>query len=329
MGPAELDAVLEQLPRPRDGRLLVGLDSHDDAGVFRLSDEQVLIQTVDFFTPVVDDPYDFGRIAVANALSDIYAMGGQPLTALNIVGFPSDRIPMEVLSRILCGGAHVLGQAGVVLLGGHSVKDPELKYGIAVTGVARPAEVVTNAGARPGDRLILTKPLGTGVLTTVLKNGKLPEALREKVTQTMVQLNREAAQIMKKFQVHACTDVTGFGLIGHLLELVRASKVSARLWWNRVPFLEGARDFAIRGYLPGGLQANRRYAGGAVRLEARPPEEVETLLFDPQTSGGLLISVPPERASACIKALQDHYAHAAQIGEVQSPDDVPVVITRG
>ncbi|NOX36369.1 MAG: selenide, water dikinase SelD [Calditrichaeota bacterium] len=326
MGPAELDRILQQLPEQNDPSLLVGLASHDDAGVYRLSDEQVLIQTVDFFTPVVDNPRDFGRIAVANALSDIYAMGGRPITALNIVGFPAERVDLNVLGEILVGGMEKLAEAGVALLGGHSVKDPELKFGVAVTGLAHPDEVVTNAGARPGDGILLTKPLGSGILTTALKNNRLSSKQLEAVTRVMAQLNDRASQIMKRYQVHACTDVTGFGLLGHLLEVVRASEVSARLWMDRIPLLEGALELAAQGHLPGGLQANRQYAEPHARIsEALSPEQ-KALLYDPQTSGGLLICVPRPHVRTCLQELKAVYPQSALIGEIRPPAEVAIEV---
>ncbi len=300
--------------------------SHDDAGVYRLSRELVLIQTVDFFTPVVDDPRDFGRIAVANALSDIYAMGGKPITALNVVGFPTDRVDLSVLGEILAGGMEKLAEAGVTLLGGHSVKDPELKFGVAVTGVAHPDEVVTNAGAQPGDGIILTKPIGSGILTTALKSDRLTTRQRETVTRVMAQLNKDAAQIMKRYNVHACTDVTGFGLLGHLLEIVRASQVCARLWLDCIPLLDGARELAAQGHLPGGLNANRRYTAPHVRMaEAITPEQ-DALLYDPQTSGGLLICLPRSQLQACLQAIKAVYPQSAIIGEICPPAEIAIEV---
>ncbi len=286
------------MPRETHPAVLVGLETHDDAGAFQLSEDLAMVQTVDFFTPIVDDPYAYGQIAVANALSDIYAMGAMPTTALNIVGFPSDRLPMSVLSRILLGGFQKAHEAGVVILGGHSVKDPELKYGMAVTGLARPDELLTNAKARVGDLLVLTKPLGTGILTTALKNGKLPDAWLESATRTMAELNRTASVLMKRHHAHACTDVTGYGLLGHAYEMASGSGVTIRLNHQHLPVLDGVWELIERKQLTGGARDNERYVQPHLKLSESVSKPWWEVLLDPQTSGGLLIAFAPEDARA-------------------------------
>ena len=296
--------------------MLVGIDTLDDAGVYRLGPELALIQTVDFFTPVVDDPYLFGQIAAANALSDVYAMGGDPLTAMNIVCFPTRTGDPEVLAAILRGGLDKLKEAGAVLLGGHSVEDPEPKYGLAVTGVCHPERVITNAGARPGDLLVLTKPLGTGVITTALKAECAPPEAFRAAAETMAALNRDASLAMREVGVHACTDITGFGLLGHALEMARASGVALRFAAGAVPLLPFARDLAAQGFVPGGAYANRQHLAGHVTFDPGVPEELQMLLYDPQTSGGLLMAVAPERLAALLQALGQKQVTAAVIGRV-------------
>jgi len=285
--------------------VLVGLDTHDDAGIFLVNEDHAIIQTVDFFTPIVDDPYDYGQIAAANSLSDIYAMGGTPVTALNIVGFPDTVLDMEILAKIITGGFEKAREAGVTILGGHSVKDPELKFGMAVTGTISPDEIIRNNTARPGDALILTKPLGTGILTTTLKNGKLTDDLLQIVTQTMKRLNKTASEIMKQFGATACTDVTGYGLMGHLHEMTSGSNVSARLFAEKIPLLPGVRENYKRKNIPGGLRDNRKYLEKFARISENADSLVVDVLFDPQTSGGLLIALPREKAASCLSALHD------------------------
>lgn len=293
LSPQILEAVLPLLPRSKDPNLLVGFEGSEDAAVYRLSPELALVQTVDFFTPIVDDPADFGAIAAANALSDVYAMGGRPLIALSIVGFPSGEAP-ELLGAILAGGLGMLEAAGCVLGGGHSVRDPELKVGYSITGVVHPERVLRNAAARPGDRLHLTKPIGTGVITTAQKRGQAaPEHLAAAVA-SMRRLNREAAEAALACGAHAATDVTGFGLLGHAREMARASRVQLAIHADAVPLLEGARAYALT-HQSQGLHNNRAFAEADVRWEASIAEDLRSLLFDPQTSGGLLVSVPPGR----------------------------------
>jgi selenide,water dikinase len=313
---------MQELPAIEHPDLIVGTGTSDDAGVFRLDDRTALVQTLDFFTPIVDDPFDFGRIAAANALSDVYAMGGRPLTAMNIVCFPMKEMPREILRDILKGGLEKIQEAGAVLVGGHSVEDREIKYGLSVTGLVHPDEVLTNDGARPGDRLILTKPLGTGVLATAVKGKVAGEAALDTLVRVTSTLNREAAEVMKGFEVHACTDVTGFGLAGHALEMARGARVRIVLQAESVPVIAEARELAAMGMLPAGSYATRHYCG---RLVA-PVEGVDTLLmdllFDPQTSGGLLLAVRPDQARACMDRMHEHgIAEAAVIGEVSGPHE--------
>lgn len=296
--------------------LLVGLDGHDDAGVFRLAPDLAVIQTVDFFTPIVDDPFTFGEIAATNSLSDVYAMGGEPVTAMNIVGFPVTELDLSVLAEILRGGQAVTETAGALLVGGHSVKSPELFYGLSVLGRVHPDRVVTNAGSLPGDTLVLTKPIGTGVLTTSLKHGRLDATGLARVTDCMKRLNRNASRRMIECGVHAATDVTGFGFLGHLREMTAASGVDAIIALDRVPLLDGAVEAAARGDQPGGLGANRKYLAPYVDLDTNIDPRVD-LLFDPQTSGGLLVSLSPGNAERLVASLHaDGEIEAAVVGQV-------------
>jgi len=306
----------------------VGIDTNDDAGVFQLSDDLALVQTVDFFTPIVDNPYEYGQIAAANALSDAYAMGAKPITALNIVGFPTTQLPLKVLAEILRGGWEMAREAGVVILGGHSVKDPELKYGMAVTALIHPQQIVRNSTAHPGDQLFLTKAIGTGVLMTALKRERLPDDLLLEATASMKQLNRVAAEVMLEHHVTAATDVTGFGLIGHLHEMVKGSGVSAVLNVAAIPFLRGALEFAQQQTIPGGLRDNQRFYGPFVVGGDAVDKARFDLLFDPQTSGGLLFSIPPQHAADCLAALhQRGLSIAAHIGEIRpAPLDMPPIL---
>ena len=295
----------------------MGLKGAEDAGVFRINDEVALVQTVDFFTPIVDDPRLFGRIAAANALSDVYAMGGRPVTAMNIVGFPSGEMEMSVLREILAGGLETMREAEVVLVGGHSVKDGELKYGLSVTGLVRPDRVITNAGARPGDRLVLTKPIGTGIISTAVKGSAAGEQAVAESTASMMRLNRRAAEAMIASGASACTDVTGFGLLGHAAEMAEASKVALVIDVSSVPLLTGARDYAGMGLVPGGTRANREFRKASFEAGSEIPDVDLDLLFDPQTSGGLLISLPEEAAWQVIDRLhRDGEGSAVVIGDV-------------
>ncbi len=275
----------------------MGFDTNDDAGVYKLTPECALVQTVDFFTPIVDDPYTFGAIAAANSLSDVYAMGGAPISALSILAYPA-KGDLDDLEEILRGGADKIHEAGCVILGGHSVADEEIKFGYAVTGTVHPDRVKTNAGAQVGDALVFTKALGTGVIATALKRGIASEAHVQAAIASMLTLNRDACEAMLKFDVHGCTDVTGFGLMGHGLELAKGSGVTLEIEADALEFLPGAIEYALAGAIPGGLKNNREFASGDVEVTRELAPEVENLLYDPQTSGGLLISLPEKDASA-------------------------------
>lgn len=302
---------------PTDANVLVGLGRADDAGVYRVSDELALIQTVDFFTPVVDDPYWFGQIAAANALSDVYAMGGVPKTALNLVAFPGQSMDLGVLRQIIQGGIDKLREAEVVLIGGHSVEDKEIKYGLSVTGFIHPDQVKIKSGLRVGDRLVLTKPLGSGIVNTAVKAGLATADTIERVTRLMAALNRRAAEVMSRYRVNACTDITGFGFIGHLAEMVSGAAVGVRIDARQVPVMPEALEFAAMGLIPAGAYANRAYREQIVQMAPDVDRAVADVLYDPQTSGGLLISVHPSDAEAMVKALHDEGVQAAQvIGEV-------------
>ncbi len=302
---------------PTDENVLVGLDRADDAGVYRLSDDVALIQTVDFFTPIVDDPYWFGQIAAANALSDVYAMGGEPKTAMNLVAFPVKEMPLSVLREIIQGGSDKLAEAGVVLIGGHSIEDRELKYGLSVTGTVHPTRVITKKDLRAGDRLVLTKPLGTGIVTTAIKAKTASPELEGRITRLMATLNRDAAAVMSKFDVSACTDVTGFGLLGHLAEMVSGSAMSAHLASERLPVLPEALEFASMGLIPAGAYRNQEFRESMTRFAEAVSRPLQNVLVDPQTSGGLLISVKGTDAAGLVAALKDAGVEgAAEIGEI-------------
>ena len=312
-----MDRILARLPAVADENVLVGYDTADDAGVYKLTPECALIATVDFFTPIVDEPRQFGAVAAANALSDVYAMGGRPLLALSIVAYPADG-DLDVLAEILQGGAEKMREAGCVVLGGHSVADAEIKFGYAVTGVVHPERVLTNARAQPGDALVLTKRLGTGIIATALKRGIAQPAHVAASLASMLELNRRTCDAMLELGAHACTDVTGFGLIGHAREMAVASGVTLEIEAARVEFLPGALDYSRQGALPGGLKNNREFASCAVELVAVLPPEIENLLYDPQTSGGLLISLPEDQAA--------RLAGAWRIGRVLPLGEKPIRI---
>ncbi len=308
-------AALEKLPAITDPRVLVGFNTSDDAGVIKISDDLALVHTVDIFTPIVDDPYQYGLIAAANALSDIYAMGATPLSALNIVGFPKNLFPMELLGDILKGGADKTQEAGISIIGGHTISDDELKYGLAVTGLIHPDKIITNNGAKPGDVLLLTKPIGTGTITTALKAGKGSEEMEQNVCLVMAKLNQKAAEICSDIGVHACTDVTGFGLVGHAYEMAQGSKNGIILNYEKIPVLPDALVTAEKGFVPGGTKSNRLYVGLDVDMGKYGAFE-ESILFDPQTSGGLLIAVNPDKAKALENALNSAGISAPVIGQV-------------
>jgi len=301
------------LPRVDDPALLVGATTLDDAAVYRLSDDIALVQTVDFFTPVVDDPYDFGRIAAANAFSDIYAMGGRPLTALNIVCFPSGLLPLEYLGRILQGGAESARLAGATIVGGHTIDDPEPKYGLAVTGVVKPGDELTNAAAVPGDALVLTKPLGTGIIATAIKQGKASTVAVAAATASMAALNRDAAEVARDHGVKAATDITGFGLLGHLSEMCRASGVAAEVWFDRLPLLPEAAALARQGVVPGGTRRNLEYVETWTSFDTELVLWQRLVCADAQTSGGLLLAVPSERAALVARDLSARNAGACTV----------------
>jgi selenide, water dikinase len=302
---------------PTDANVLVGLDRADDAGVYKISDDLALIQTVDFFTPIVDDPYWFGQIAASNALSDVYAMGGVPKTAMNLVAFPVKEMDIAILRRIIQGGVDKLTEAGVVLIGGHSVEDKELKYGLSVTGFVHPLRVLTKKNLQTGDRLVLTKPLGTGIVNTAIKAGMAPAGLVDKVTALMAGLNRTAAEVMASFDVHACTDVTGFGLLGHLAEMVCGSGKGVRVFSRSVPIIQEALEYASMGLIPAGAYKNKEFRDSMVHFEAGVDRSRQDVLFDPQTSGGLLIGVIGAQAADLVKTLWEAgIDEAAEIGEV-------------
>ena len=327
--------MLGKLARQHDPNVLVGFDQADDAGVYLIGPGTALVQTVDFFTPMVDDPYSFGQIAATNALSDVYAMGGQPRTSLALVCFP-EKADLAILERVLAGGLSKMIEAGCSVIGGHSVRDEEMKFGYSVTGLIDPARVLTNGGAKPGDRLVFTKALGTGVISTAIKKKAATQSWVDAAVASMTTLNKKAAEVISggvgpglrpggaeqssaanlRFAVHAMTDVTGFGLIGHSREIALASRVSLRFHANRIPLLEGALECVRAGHIPGGLKANREFAEGVVRYEDGISDEIRAILFDPQTAGGLLISVASEDASELSQALNTAGVPAVEIGEV-------------
>lgn len=317
IGPADLSEVMKMLPpQPTNPNLLVGVETSDDAGVYQLTEDLAIVQTVDFFTPIVDDPYDFGQVAATNAISDIYAMGGKPLTALNIVAFPISKLDKSILAEILRGASDKLKEAGVTLVGGHSIDDQEPKFGLAVTGIVNPRNVKTNAAAQPGDKLILTKPIGVGIMTTALKRGLLDDNQIDRVTNVMTTLNKSAAEAMEPFEVHACTDVTGFGLLGHATEMAVGAKAGLRIYRNQVPVLEGAREFAEQGVLPGGSKNNYVHVQDKVTFAEDMELTDQYLLCDAVTSGGLLMSVAESDAESLLDRLKNAGLEAAIIGEV-------------
>lgn len=314
VGPGTLSGILCQLPKFQNPDLLVGTETSDDAAVYRISDELAIIQTLDFFTPVADDPYDFGQIAAANALSDVYAMGGEPKTALNIVAFPKD-MDTEILGEILKGGADKVMEAGAVLAGGHTIQDDTPKYGLSVTGFVHPDKFWKNYGAQTGDRLILTKALGTGIINTAIKADMASERAREAALASMKTLNKGARDVLKKYQIHACTDVTGFGLGGHGTEMAEGSNKTLVIHTEQLPVLPNVEEYASMGLIPGGAYRNRNFAGKSGYTSTAVLWK-EDLVFDPQTSGGLLAAVPEEEADSIVKELKKAGLPASVIGEV-------------
>lgn len=311
-----MEEILKDLSFPTDANLLLGSEDWSDAGIYRLNETTALVQSIDFFTPIVDDPYDFGQIAVANSLSDVYAVGGKPLLALNIVCFPIKDMDKTILKEILRGGLDKLKEAGVLILGGHSIEDPEIKYGIAVTGTVHPEKFVTNRGSKKGDVLVLTKPIGTGILSTALKGKLLDPQTTNYLIKTMSILNKAASEIMMEIGVNGCTDITGFGLLGHALEMARASRVTIKIFKDNVPILPKVQEFASMGIVPAGSRRNINYCEKLVEKGVADPVIID-ILSDPQTSGGLLISLPEKKADILIKRLNEiEYEDVAIIGEV-------------
>jgi cysteine desulfurase len=325
--PQALERVLADLPVPDDAQVLVGLDTADDAAVYKLQDDIAIVQTVDFFTPIVDDPYHFGAIAAANAFSDVYAMGGRPVFALNIVGFPSNRLPMEILREILKGAQDKAKEAGVSIIGGHTVDDTEPKFGLAVTGLIHPEKILTNATAKPGDVLILTKPLGLGILSTAIKRGMVDERTVEEAIGIMSTLNRRASDTMSEFRVNACTDITGFGLLGHLKEMVRASGVDAEVYAEKVPVIEHVKDFITADVIPGGTLNNLDFVSDCVEWPREISRTMKIILCDAQTSGGLLISIPSDAGTGLEQALRaNDIAEAGIVGRITSAGDGKIIV---
>jgi len=319
---------LSQLPSITDPNVLIGTKTADDAAVYRISDDLAIVQTVDYFTPVVDDPYLFGQITAANSLSDIYAMGATPLFALNIAGFPSDTLPLDVLAKILQGGADKAAEAGISIIGGHTIKDAEPKYGMSVTAVIHPDKVISNSGAKPGDRLILTKPLGIGIITTAMKSGKVSEKTVAEVVAVMASLNKSAAEAMIAIGAHACTDVTGFGFLGHLSEMVRGSGVGAVIGVSQVPVLEEAWSLVREGIAPGGSRRNLEFLRDRLTVETGVSEEDLLVLADAQTSGGLLIALPADDVGR-LKAelVRRGVTVVAEVGEIVADPDSRITLS--
>jgi selenide,water dikinase len=321
MGPGDLSRALAALPLQSDPRLIVGRETFDDAGIFRVSDDLALVQTVDFFAPIVDDPYDFGQVAAANALSDVYAMGGQPLTALNIVAFPTKSLPLEVLTRILAGGQDKVHEAGALIVGGHTVIDTELKYGLAVTGRAHPNFLLTNAGARPGDQLVLTKPIGNGILATAAKRRQLDATAQRPMLAAMKALNGTASRAALALGVRCATDITGFGLLGHLSHIARASAVTARVGLDQVPIFSGTREAVRAGFITDGSKRNAEYLRELSRWQ-KGSDEDRAILNDPQTSGGLLLCINPSAVANYLSRVEG----SVVIGEVIDRGDVAIEV---
>ena len=328
MSPGTLDSILRRLPLPSDPNVLVGFSTNDDAGVYLLGEGLALVQTVDFFTPIVDDPFTFGQIAAANSLSDVYAMGGRPLSSLSIVGFPEKGDP-AILEQIMRGGLDKMNEAKCTVIGGHSIRNDDMQFGYAVTGVIDPLRIWRNVGAETNDALLLTKPLGTGVISTAIKKERASGASMDAAIASMSELNRVAAETLHEVEsktgkrcVHAVTDVTGFGLLGHAREMALGDPassmpaVSFELHWRSVPLLPGALEAAREGMIPGGLKNNREFLGDCIRFAAGIPEENRALCFDPQTSGGLLVAIAEQAAESAISTLRDHGIQAARIGRV-------------
>ncbi len=322
MGPGVLDKALCGLIQRKDPNLITGFEGAEDAGIYKLTDNLAIVQTLDFFTPIVDDPYIFGQIAVVNALSDVYAMGGKPLVAMNIVAFPIKKLDVSVLREMLEGGLNKMDEAEVTLVGGHSVEDPELKYGISVTGIIHPDKVITNAGAKVGDKVILTKLIGTGIINTALKPELVTPEIIDKVTESMIALNRKASEIMQEIGISACTDVTGFGLLGHACEMiVEDEKVGMVIYPDKVPLFPETENLAKMGIVPAGAYRNKMFRAGFIEKRIEISDWMMDILFDPQTSGGLLICVSPEKVDKMLRKMKESgIKNAIVIGEiVQEP----------
>ena len=318
---------MQGLPKFDDPDLIVGTDGFSDAGVYRLSEELLIVQSLDFFPPLVDDPYVFGQIAAANSLSDIYAMGARPKTALNIVGFPDDKLPLSILSEILKGGADRVSQAGAVIAGGHTVRDVEIKYGLSATGVVEPSRLMTNRGAQPGDVLLLSKALGTGYVTTAFKAGRCPDDVLRVAMDGMSQLNRAASEAATESGAHAVTDITGFGLAGHAGEMAQASQVTIALEVSKLPMLAGVLELIRKGYQTRASATNRSFAESTMRIVGTPDPERLELLFDAQTSGGLLISVPPAAVETVVERARNGGAETTcVVGRVEPLQDVSLLV---
>ncbi len=309
-------------------QVLVGLETPDDAGVYQLTPEIALVQTIDVITPVVDDPFAFGQVAAANSLSDVYAMGGRPVTAMSFVGFPTGTLEIETLRLILEGALSKLDEAGCALVGGHSVKDTEIKFGLSVTGVIHPKKVLTKGGGQPGDKLILTKPLGTGILNTALKGGLLDQVGIERVIAQMTALNKTAAEVMVELGAHAATDITGFGLLGHAAEMIASGETGFRINWNQIPRMDGVQKWAEAGLVPGGAYTNREYRENILDIEMALDDWMFDVLFDPQTSGGLLIAAPAGVAGEMVERIRaSGFPDAGIIGEIVAEPKGRIIIT--
>lgn len=317
--------VLCHLPKNYDENLIVGLDTSDDAAVYKINENLALIQTLDFFTPVVDDPYVFGQIAAANSLSDVYAMGGEPKLAMNIVCFPNCLDP-SVLVEILKGGYDKVKEAGAILVGGHTVEDDEPKYGLSVAGFVHPDKVLTNSNAKPGDVLVITKPLGLGIINTAIKGGIADKISYDEAVKVMSTLNKFGKEVLEKVKVNSVTDITGFGLLGHALEMAESSEVTIKIYHKEIPLISNTLEYARMGLVPQGAYNNRGYIGDNVKFNNQIPEEMEDVLFDPQTSGGLLISVPKKEVDQLFKALANNPISYSIIGEVVKKEEKYLIV---
>lgn len=324
IGPETLSKILDKLPKMSDKNLLVGIETSDDAAVYKLTEDIAAIQTLDFFTPVVDDPYTFGEIAAANSLSDVYAMGGKPTVAMNIVCFPNC-LDIDILGEILKGGADKVIEAGAVVIGGHTVKDDEPKYGLSVMGIVHPDKILKNHGCKVGDVLILTKPIGTGIVNTAIKAEIASKEVYNEAVKVMTTLNKYAGEIIVDYNINACTDITGFGIMGHGYEMASASDITIKLFKDKIPVIKGAREYAEMGLVPAGTYNNKGYLENKYKL-VDIPEWLEDILFDPQTSGGLLISTPKDQVESIMERLMDLEIKSAIIGEVIDKDEVPLIV---